>query len=231
MGPDPFPCHNGRMSNTPIGRPARRAERPAYDRDSLLEVAVAVFNERGYDGTGMEELARRLGLSKSSIYHHVAGKEELLSLAVTRALDALFAALDEGPAPDTSATARLRHVVRRSVEVLAAELPYVTLLLRLHGNSDTERQALARRREFDHRVADLVIRAMAEGGVRDDIDPHLAGRLLFGTVNSLIEWYSPDGDLPVTTLADSLTAVLFEGLGRQGAIGAGPGGPFGRIPD
>ncbi|MER6976777.1 TetR/AcrR family transcriptional regulator [Streptomyces carpinensis] len=219
------------MSNTAISRPARRTERPAYGRDSLLEVAVAVFNERGYDGTGMEELARRLGLSKSSIYHHVAGKEELLSLAVTRALDSLFAVLDEGPAPDTSATARLRHVVRRSVEVLAAELPYVTLLLRLHGNSDTERQALARRREFDQRVADLVLRAAAEGGIRHDIDPHLASRLLFGTVNSLIEWYRPDGNLPVTTLADSLTAVLFEGLSRQGAAGAGPGRPSGRIQD
>ncbi|MGW0811751.1 TetR/AcrR family transcriptional regulator [Streptomyces viridiviolaceus] len=210
------------MSNTRTEGPAQRRERPAYDRDSLLDVAVAVFNERGYDGTGMEELARRLGLSKSSIYHHVSGKEELLSLAVTRALDALFAVLDEGPAPDASATARLRHVVRRSVEVLAAELPYVTLLLRLHGNSETELRALERRREFDHRVADLVIRAAAEGGVRDDIDPHLASRLLFGTVNSLIEWYQPDGDLPVTALADALTTVLFQGLIRQGDDEPGP---------
>src|SRR5690606_3950746 len=52
--------------------------RPGYDGDSLMEVAVAVFNERGYDGTGMEELSRRLGITKSAIYHHVSGKEELL---------------------------------------------------------------------------------------------------------------------------------------------------------
>ncbi|WP_416237034.1 TetR/AcrR family transcriptional regulator [Streptomyces sp. RB17] len=219
------------MSNTPIGHPARRGERAVYDRDSLLEVAVMVFNERGYDGTGMEELARRLGLSKSSIYHHVAGKEELLSLALTRALDALFAVLDEAPAPDASATSRLRHVVRGSVEVLASELPYVTLLLRVHGNSDTERRALTRRREFDHRVADLVIRASAEGGIRDDIDPHLASRLLFGTVNSLVEWYRPDGGLPVTALADSVTAVLFDGLSHWEAADAGAGRRSGHVPD
>ncbi|MET7698536.1 TetR/AcrR family transcriptional regulator [Streptomyces sp. NPDC005485] len=196
--------------------PVGRRDRPAYDRASLLEVAVVVFNERGYDGTGMEELARRLGLSKSSIYHHVSGKEELLGLAVGRALDALFAVLDEDPGPDTTATARLEHVVHRSVDVLAAELPYVTLLLRIRGNSAVEQHALERRREFDHRVADLVTRAAAEGGVRDDIDPHLISRLLFGTVNSLIEWYRPEGDLPVAALADALTAVLFDGLrGRR----------------
>lgn len=219
--------------------PAGRHGRPAYDRDSLLEVAVVVFNERGYDGTGMEELARRLGLSKSSIYHHVSGKEELLELAVNRALDALFAVLDEeeagggrdgaganrasgsgtsdGRTSDSSATARMKRIVHRSVEVLAAELPYVTLLLRLHGNSEVEQRALARRREFDHRVAELMTRAAAEGGIRADIDPHLASRLLFGTVNSLVEWYRPDRDLTVETLADALTTILFDGLHGRAA--------------
>lgn len=198
--------------------PAGRHGRPAYDRDSLLEIAVVVFNERGYDGTGMEELARRLGLSKSSIYHHVSGKEELLELAVNRALDALFAVLDEeerqalDPAVGSPATVRMKRVVHRSVEVLAAELPYVTLLLRLHGNSEVEQRALTRRREFDHRVAELMTRAAAEGGIRADIDPHLASRLLFGTVNSLVEWYRPDRGLTVDTLADALTTILFDGL-------------------
>jgi AcrR family transcriptional regulator len=203
-----------------VQNPAGRHGRPAYDRDSLLEVAVVVFNERGYDGTGMEELGRRLGLSKSSIYHHVSGKEELLELAVNRALDALFAVLDEeagdrdgdSGAPDTTATARMKRIIHRSVEVLAAELPYVTLLLRLHGNSEVEQRALARRREFDHRVAELMTRAAAEGGIRADIDPHLASRLLFGTVNSLVEWYRPDRGLTVETLADALTTILFDGL-------------------
>ncbi|MFJ5304622.1 TetR/AcrR family transcriptional regulator [Streptomyces sp. NPDC088350] len=217
------------MTRTPVQSPAGRHGRPAYDRASLLEIAVVDFNERGYDGTGMEEPARRPGLSKSSIYHHVSGKEELLELAVNRALDALdalFAVLDEeekrtrdpdGGSPETTATARMQRVVHRGVEVLAAELPYVTLLLRLHGNSEVEQRALARRREFDHRVAELMTRAAAEGGKRADIDPHLASRLLFGTVNSLVEWYRPDRGLTVETPADALTTILFDGLHGRAA--------------
>ena len=69
--------------------------RTTYTPDSLLEVAVTVFNERGYDGTSMEDLARAAGITKSSIYHHVKGKEELLTRGVNRALDALNGALDE----------------------------------------------------------------------------------------------------------------------------------------
>jgi AcrR family transcriptional regulator len=183
----------------------------------VLEIAVAAFNERGYDGTGMEELAKRLGITKSAIYHHVSGKEELLELAVNRAMDALDAVLAEPLDDDVSAAARLEYTVRRSVEVLAAELPYVRLLLRLHGNSDVERRALERRRTFDRRVTALVEAAAAEGGIRSDIDPALATRLLFGAVNSLIEWYRPDGGFPVQQIADALASVLFDGLRRAAA--------------
>ncbi|RJL34024.1 TetR/AcrR family transcriptional regulator [Bailinhaonella thermotolerans] len=207
----PSPAKSAPEPKSPPGPGARRG-RPGYDRDSLLEVAVGVFNERGYDGTGMEELARRLGISKSAIYHHVSGKDELLELAVNRALDALFAVLDEERARPGDATSRLERTVRRSVDVLAAELPYVTLLLRVRGNSDVEQRALDRRRDFDHRVAALVAEAAAEGGVRDDIDPGLISRLLFGTVNSLAEWYRPSGALPASAVSAALTAILFDGL-------------------
>lgn len=199
------------MSQTPT-REAGRRGRPGYDREAVLEIAVAAFNERGYDGTGMEELAKRLGITKSAIYHHVSGKEELLELAVNRAMDALDAVLEEPLPDDVGATARLEYTVRRSVAVLAAELPYVRLLLRLHGNSDVERRALGRRRAFDRRVTALVAAAAEEGGIRADIDPGLAAKLLFGTVNSLIEWYRPDGDLPAGTVAEALTSIVFDGM-------------------
>ncbi len=197
--------------------PGRRPGRPArYSQDELLEVVVAEFNARGYDATSMEDLARATGLTKSSIYHHVAGKEELLRLAVARAVDALFAVLTEPGATTGPAVARLEHVVRRSVQVLAARLPYVTLLLRVRGNTAAERWALERRREFDNRLSALVRAAIDEGDVRADVDPRLVTRLLFGTVNSIAEWFRPDGAHTVAEIADAVVATAFGGLSRRG---------------
>ncbi|MGJ5897605.1 TetR/AcrR family transcriptional regulator [Streptomyces sp. V2] len=189
------------------------AKRDTYTPETLLSVAVRVFNERGYDGTSMEHLSKAAGISKSSIYHHVAGKEELLQRAVSRALDGLFAILDEEPARAGRAIDRLEHVVRRMVDVLITELPYVTLLLRVRGNTDTERWALERRREFDHRVAELLKSASLEGDVRADIDVRLATRLAFGMINSIVEWYRPDSrGAGEREVADAVTRLVFEGL-------------------
>jgi AcrR family transcriptional regulator len=198
---------------TSTADPARtRRGRPGHSLDSLLDVAVAVFNERGYDATSMEELATRLGVTKSAIYHHVSSKVELLRLALDRALDALFAVTEEPGATTGPAIGRLEHVVRGSVRVLAAELPFVTLLLRVRGNSPVEQEALQRRRQFDRVVTDLVRAAEEEGDVRPDVDPAVTSRLLFGTVNSLTEWYRPDGGLSADDLADALVATTFQGL-------------------
>ncbi len=175
-------------------------------------MAVTVFIERGYEATSMDELATRLGITKSAIYHHVPSKVELLRLALDRALDALFAVTAEPGAVGGRAIDRLEHVVRGSVRVLVAELPFVTLLLRVRGNSEVERASLQRRREFDRIVTDLVRAAASEGAVRPDIDPALTSRLLFGTVNSLVEWYRPDGGLSATDLADNVVATTFHGI-------------------
>jgi len=217
MSADPVPDGPVRVVH-PRTRPARGAagmRRPVYDAASLLVVAVAEFNTRGYDATSMEDLSRAAGITKSSFYHHVSGKEELLRAALQRALDGLFAILDERHASVGRPVDRLRYIVRRQVEVLQDELPYVTLLLRLRGNTDTERWALERRRAFDAVISDLVRDAVVAGQMRADVDPGVAARLLSGTVNSVAEWYRP-GRADASALPEDVVRSVFEGLVARG---------------
>src|SRR6188472_1314883 len=173
---------------------ARRG-RPGHDQQSVLRVAIELFNRQGYDATSMGDLARELGLTKSAIYHHVPSKEHLLERALDEALDELTAALDAVQADRThTPEERLRAAVRSSVVVLAEHLPAVTLLLRVRGNTPAEQNALARRRDIDHR---------------------LASRLLFGMVNSMTEWLRDGSD--VDALADTITTLAFDGLVRHRA--------------
>jgi AcrR family transcriptional regulator len=190
----------------------RRRGRPGLDLPTVVARSVELFIERGFDGTSMEDLARHLGISKSAIYHHVAGKDALLGLALDRALSGLEEAAFEVRATQASPVTRLELLVRRSVEVLVERLPYVTLLLRVRGNSSVERDALARRRRLDHLVAGLVREAAGAGELRADLDPVVISRLLFGSVNSLTEWLHPGSSHTADELADAVVAVAFDGL-------------------
>jgi AcrR family transcriptional regulator len=190
----------------------RKRGRPGHDLSTVVAASVAVFIERGFDGTSMEDLSQRLGISKSAIYHHVESKDALLGLALDQALEGLERTADEVRRIDGPAVVRLEALIRRSVDVLVDRLPYVTLLLRVRGNSEVERQALARRRRIDRLVAELVNDAVAEGDLRPDLDPTVTARLLFGMVNSLTEWLKPGGKHDAAELADVVAAVALDGL-------------------
>jgi len=189
----------------------RRVGRPGHDLDAVLTAAVRLFNDRGYEATSMGDLAERLGITKSSIYHHVTGKQELLRMAVNHALDGLYQAAAEVEALDRPAIDRLELLIRRSVLVLADRLEFVTLLLRVRGNNAIEKGALMRRKILDAQVTELVKQAQAEGDLRADVDPAIAARLLFGMVNSLTEWYRPRRG-GADAMADTVVALAFEGL-------------------
>ncbi|MFG1606609.1 TetR/AcrR family transcriptional regulator [Actinoplanes sp. NPDC049265] len=189
----------------------RRRGRPGHDQNAVLAAAVRLFNQHGYEATSMGDLAEALNITKSSIYHHVTSKQDLLKMAVDHALDGLREAADEVTTLEAPAIERLERLIRRSVLVLADRLEFVTLLLRVRGNNGVERDALNRRRVLDAQVTELVKQAQADGDLRADVDPATAARLLFGMVNSLTEWYRPRRG-GATTMADAVVAMAFEGL-------------------
>jgi len=185
--------------------------RKPYDIDSLTDIALRVFAERGYDGASMDDVARAAGITKASIYHHVSGKEALLERGLGRALDALFAILDEPGARDGRAIDRMRYIVERVAATTMNVLPELTVLFRVHGASRSERDAVERRRAFDRVVTGIIAEAQRDGDIRADVDARLAARLVFGMSNSVVEWYR-SGSLSRDAIAHAIVGVAFDGL-------------------
>ena len=131
--------------------------------------------------------------------------------ALERAVDGLFGVLSLPAAQEGTPAERIRVILAEQVRVLMAELPYVTLLLRVRGNTETERWALERRRAFDAAITELVRDAVDAGEVRADVDPALAARLLSGVVNSIVEWYRPNRP-DTATLPEDVVRAAFSGI-------------------
>ena len=101
-GTRPTPCQ--RPDNNRYYRPRCQRSRGSWaegdevvdpTRVRLLDAAAAVFAEKGYDGAGVQEIARRAGLTTGAIYGRFTGKAELLREAIAHAhstdeLDELF---------------------------------------------------------------------------------------------------------------------------------------------
>lgn len=197
-----------------IGRPSRKHRAP-YDIETVTNAAVRVFNRHGYEAASMEDVARETGITKSSLYYHVSGKEELLARALQRAFKWLLGILEEPGAQSGTPLERLRHIVYRSVVITLEFVQEVELLQRVKGNTPTERRAMAWRRSFDREVAALVRQAAAAGQLAGNVDAALTTRLIFGMGNSITQWYRREGRLKPEQIADAVSRLIFRGIGEE----------------
>lgn len=201
---------NSEPPGTPVPGPGRG--RPGYTRDDVIARAVAAFNDHGYEATSMGLLAKSLGVSKSALYHHVSSKEEILVEATDRALRGLGAVIDMATMTRGPAIEQLEAMVEGSVRVLCENPECVTLLLRLRGNTDVELELLHRRRALTRQSEEIVRRAQEEGSVRTDLNAGSISRLMFGMINSIVEWYRPGGPHGPEDLAKTVPAIIFDGV-------------------
>jgi TetR/AcrR family transcriptional repressor of uid operon len=145
-------------------------------RDRLLDAAATVFAEKGYDRAGVQEIARRAGLTTGAIYGRFTGKADLLQAAIesrtTDELDELFAQRRfEGHASDILRTVGSHLVTNDCPDADHAE---GALLLEafVAARRDPEvRSQLGRLIEDRASVlAELVEEAKLDGSIDQDLD-------------------------------------------------------------
>jgi AcrR family transcriptional regulator len=156
--------------------------------ERVLDAASDLFLSEGYDAASMQQLADKLKLHKSSLYHYVDGKEDLLEQLTRSAQDT--AETDLGTAeqdPDNGFLTALSLAVDQTLN----DVGRTSLVLHQKPGTTTGDAVVERRRAYDRRLSKLITEAQASGKMRDDIHPMLLARLTMGMVSWLVEWYDP----------------------------------------
>jgi AcrR family transcriptional regulator len=102
-------------------RPERRGE---GTRERILDVALELFNEQGYERTSLREIAERLGVTKAALYYHFKSKEDILLELHLRLHAVGREALDRLEALDDAAVvAAWPSLLEQLIELLVANRP------------------------------------------------------------------------------------------------------------
>ncbi|MCF7548013.1 TetR/AcrR family transcriptional regulator [Pseudonocardia sp. WMMC193] len=180
---------------------ARAPAPPGSRRAELVAVATRLFRERGYHGVGMRAIAEAANIQAASLYHHFAGKEELLLESiylVDRDMVVEQLPLLDGPGTHRERLARLveghvRHIGahRDAWWVAGRELRALT-----PARLD---EVQVYRRRYQHEIGDFLAAGTAAGEF-DCPDPRLVSLALLDMLNGPNEWYEPGGRLDLDTL-------------------------------
>ncbi len=195
---------------------------PELMRARILETATSLFVERGYDGVAMREISDACGITKAALYHHFAGKADLLSEIFTAYLDEMSFVVATGVEAGGTAEEQLRRIVRGMFELPIERRAILRLALHDVGSLEPEQRAafgMAYREKFLGPLQRLVDDGLASGDFVAK-DSELVIWMLLGMV---YPFFAPSRGRLVTVdsgTADELLDVLCRGLVRTGVAGS-----------
>jgi TetR/AcrR family transcriptional regulator len=156
----------------PIPR-ARELNRRLDTRDRALQVAQALFAERGYRGTSLRDISTRIGIKAPSLLHHFSSKDELYLAVLERIFVRLNQAAQALMAGRESYQARIRIGIERSIDFIARHPDFARITWNeFIDEKGPGRQLLKRRVPPLFKVlADFVVQGQSAGEFRSEIDP------------------------------------------------------------
>ncbi|OKH79496.1 TetR family transcriptional regulator [Mycobacterium sp. ST-F2] len=188
---------------------------PATRRDELLQLAAAMFAERGLKATTVRDIADSAGILSGSLYHHFKSKEQMVEEVMRDFLDWLFARYEEIIATEPDPLARFKGLFMASFDAIEHRHAQVVIyqdeakrlgVLPQFGFVDE------RNRQQRKMWVDVLKQGMAEGVFRSDLNVDLVYRFIRDTTWVSVRWYQPGGKLTAEDVGQHYLNIVLGGV-------------------
>ena len=188
-------------------------------RDELLDLAAAMFAERGLRATTVRDIADSAGILSGSLYHHFKSKEQMVEEVLRDFLDWLFGRYREIVATETDPLKRVEGLFMASFEAIEHRHAQVVI----YQDEAKRLSSLAqfafvdeRNREQRTMWVDVLKQGVAEGSLRSDLDVDLVYRFIRDTTWVSVRWYQPGGPLTAKQVGRQYLAIVLGGITNEG---------------
>lgn len=204
----------------PTPPPATRpTPQPATRRDELLELAAAMFAERGLRATTVRDIADSAGILSGSLYHHFSSKEEMVDEVLRTFLTWLFDRYQHIVDTEPNPLARLKGLFMASFDAIehrhAEVVIYQDEAKRL---SSQPRFSYIEELNQRHRAmwVDVLNEGIAQGYFQSGMDVDLVYRFIRDTTWVSVRWYQPGGPLTAEQVGKQYLAIVLGGIAAAG---------------
>jgi AcrR family transcriptional regulator len=184
------------------GRPRAAPDDEDSRRRQLLRASARLFREKGYDGTSVRDIAQATGLQSGSWVYHFPTKQDILVAVMEEGLNDALARIVAIAGQDLSPRRKFEALVRTHLDtILAPGQDFIPVVLyewrSLEPAAIPRVTAPLRRYEAVWKKTIGELQRAGDWPGRTRID----ALLLFGALNWMARWYSPNGALDVDELA------------------------------
>jgi AcrR family transcriptional regulator len=183
----------------------------------ILDAALRLFAERGFDGTSVQGIVEAAEVTKGALYHYFDSKDDLLyeiyHSLIARQLADLGAVLAQGLPPREALRAVLTGLIRSTAEHIDEAKVFSREMHRL--GSARMRSIRADRRRYHVTFRGLVERGQRDGVFGTATPAETVTLVALGMVNQMPSWYRADGPKTASQLADEVAGFVLDALDQR----------------
>jgi TetR/AcrR family transcriptional regulator len=195
----------------------KKRRRRSIDVKELYETAARCFNEHGFHGTSLADLATRLGVTKAALYHYVDNKQDLLYRLHMLSLQAARNAVERAKQEGRTGLEKVRLVTYYYVAAITESQTACMILIEDGAlRPEQAEEIITESRALEHGLRDLIAEGIADGSIIP-CDPKLATFVLVGSMHWATKWFRPDKEWSGHQLADGISAMIARGLSSSPA--------------
>ena len=184
------------LSDSPWRADRARGQHRSAKRDAVLLAAARLFTKNGFQGTSLDDIAHSLSVSKPTLYHYIANKEEILFECVQRGLGALRAGIDDITQRGLGGRERLRAALQNYAGIVTSDFGLCVIRVGEDPLSEPRRRELrALKAQIDAEFRALIEAGMHEGWIVPG-DASMAACTVVGALSGIGRWYRPDNHAP-----------------------------------
>lgn len=187
-------------------------------REEILAAAAAVFSDRGYQASTIQDIAGAMGFTSAALYYYFNSKQEILSEIIIRPVQKLIAMAEGVEAEPLTGVQKLHELIRRHISMMLGERePFVILLRERVELSEEGATRLADLEDqYYARVRAIIVAAQETGEFRE-VNAKTSALALIGMVNWVLRWYRDGRDLTPAQIADTMFDTFYRGVAADGA--------------
>lgn len=181
-------------------------------RAEILHAALSTVREKGYHATTLDDIADRLGIRKTALYHYFPDKDGILYACHKESLAELDRLIEESALCCETPRERLAYLIREHVRVMTDKLEGSPLAFEVPALSPERRaEVIGGRDRYEHVLRDLVAQGIEEGEFRE-VDAKVAVFVILGAINWIARWFQPEGQIHAPQLGEQFADHLLTGL-------------------
>jgi AcrR family transcriptional regulator len=210
-------------TGNPVGRPAggQKGAPQVNKKEELLETGVALFSERGFQGTSIRDIAKEMGVSLSNLYHYFKNKEGLWLAILEYSIKGLPEKLEKAAESRRDPLESFTCLVFEHLRQTAFHQRESRIFLIDSDQLSEEGKRV--NREIQMRILDIYVnclRSLKEVGLINTDHLKILAFNVLGSINWYMKWYRPDGPMSEEMIHKEVVQFALCGVVGQMPVGA-----------